>query len=248
MRPDDHRQKGINDLSNIAGPLSGFLYGGQIDSLKAQFAEEQAAYNKATSAGITSNQKNTTPLIFAQMLLELKLLNKSGYVNANLADQTTKSLLGRSQGSSVQTLSGAIKVWSAGEAGTGTGRHKDRAADPPDITQLQSRLERVEASRRAMLERVGGQIEAVLRSGFAAVTGAVSGLPSYFGTAAAQGRGTSTGGRRTTAASDPKAGHEGQNRGHNVINFRITTDYRSNTGAAAVGSRYGPTPGTAGAV
>jgi hypothetical protein len=105
------------------------------------------------------------------------------------------------------------------------------------------------------IRQMQGAIRGTEQAGFAAVVtavynmeSAISGMAWNFGTAAAQGRGTGSGGRPTVART-PRVGIEKNRDSSRTLNLYVkaSTSVRSNDSGSATQSRYGPTPSRAGA-
>lgn len=128
-----------------------------------------------------------------------------------------------------------------------------------DIRQMQTAVtfsERQTGQNVASVMRAVGQFLAGTdRSGFAgvvtavnAVSGAIAGLPAYFGTASAQGRGTAPGGRASASSAAAAASAPvGTEKGRYHYTMHVSVTPRSNDYANRIQSRYGPTAARAGA-
>jgi hypothetical protein len=220
---------GIQNLSNVAGPLSGFLYGGQIDALTSQRDQVQAALD-ALDAQKTPKDTPTTKAVKDTTTATKTTGHQTVQQQQQSTRATTTSLAQHRQatvaatGRAAQTVQGAISAMNGAVVASLNGGF---------------------ASVVAALTAIAGATSAAAA---AAAASAASSAQVGPGTPGSPKLGPPAPRKATAAGGGQKLGpplpqHFGTSM-HIVVNSQVSP--RSNDYANAIQGRYGPTPAMAG--
>jgi len=206
-------------LDAAQGPLAEVLahINAKIDGTSTDIVD--AIKTKLPDVAKSPFGPNTTPEVLRELIRWLKITAPKGTLSAGSANTITEQLLKRSLGGSVQTLTGAINSLKVAQVkAVERGDTKTAAAIGRDIDLLTQRLQRVEASRAALLQRAADAVRNTLIVGFGQVVFAVQNikLPSFLPEGPTPRRNQNAPDR--TPAADP---NDNQNRGGGRRNIAL---------------------------